>query len=101
MIKAYVKGYGEVPFDPVNHDNNFYELYCVCICEDEEVVREEHYTNEDDYISAINNTFGREYMSTYIEEGYCEVEVYYGPRLDGRYECECGYHFAYVVDNEE
>lgn len=96
MAKAVIRDYGEVDFDPVVHDNNYYDLYCVCICVDEQVVSEEHYTDEDSFRIAINQTEGRELMDEREEMGWCEVRYDFD-----QYEAECTYHFAYVVDTDE
>ena len=93
---AIIRDYGTVHFDPMSIDDNAYDAYCVCICKGEQVVAEEHYVDEDEFRSAINNTYGRELMSETIEDGYVDVDTGYGI-----YECHCIYHFAYVIDGEE
>lgn len=95
-MEASIRDYGKVDFDPMSIEDNFYDLYCVCICEGEQVVAEEHYTDEDEYRSAINDTYGREFMDEREEAGWVEVDTGHGI-----YECEVEYHFAYVIDNEE
>lgn len=95
-MQAIIRDYGNVDFDPAAFEDNFYELYCVCICVDEQVVAEEHYVDEDEFRAAINDTYGRELMDERIEEGYADVDTGFGT-----YECEVLYHFAYVIDNEE
>lgn len=98
MAKAIVRDYGKVEFDPMNYDNNFYDLWAVAICDPETdlIIGEEHYTNESDYRSALRNTYGREVMNEQMEFGSCDVD--YDLRT---YDCECMYHIAYVVDNDE
>lgn len=63
MSKAIIKGYGGVEFDPMAPDGNFYDLYDVAIVDPEnnwEITKEERYTDEDEYRSALSNTYGRE-----------------------------------------
>jgi len=96
MAKAIIEGYGTVDFDPIDYDNNCYDLYCVCICEDEAVIAEEHYTDEGSFRIAINDTYGRELMDERIEVVWWDV-TYNGEQ----YECECTLHFAYVIDTDE
>ena len=96
MAKAIVQDYGEVDFDPMDYGNNFYDLWCVCICEDEQVVEEEHYISQDEYREAVYHTPGRELMDEREEPGFCDVK--YDWEL---YETECEYHFAYVIDHDE
>lgn len=96
MAKGYIDGYGTVDFDPVSIDSNEYDLWCICICVDEQVVAEEHYVDGDEFRAAINDTYGRELMDERLEDRYADVDTGFGT-----YECEVLYHFAYVVDNEE
>lgn len=98
MSKATVNDFGTVTFDPMDYDNNTYDLYTVAICDPdtEQVTEEEHYADEAEYRSALYNTYGREFMDEKLEDGSCDVE------RDGcTYECPCIYHIAYVVDHEE
>lgn len=98
MAKANANDFGTVNFDPMDYDNNVYDLYTVAICdpETEQVTEEEHYANEDEYRSALHNTYGREVMDEQLEDGNCDVEY------DGcTYECPATYHIAYVVDHDE
>ena len=98
MTSARIEGYGRVDFDPMNYDNNSYELYLIRSV-DPETDRQlgtERYTSEDDYLSAIRNTFGRKVVSELEFDSFCEVEH------DGCvYECNCVRHVACVVDNDE
>lgn len=98
MSKATVRDYGTVNFDPMTYSNNVYDLYAVAICDPEtdQIISEEHYTDEDDYRTALRDTYGRKVMDEQEEFGFCDV--YY----DGcTYDCECTYHIAYVVDHDE
>lgn len=96
MAKAIVQDYGKVDFDEMDYDNNFYDLWCVCICEDEQVVKKEYYISQDEYRDAVYGTPGRELMAEREEPGFCYV------RCGGvRYDCECEYHYAYVIDHDE
>lgn len=96
MSKATIRDYGTVDFDPMVYDSNVYDLWCVAICEGEQVVSEEHYTDEDGYRSALRDTYGREFMDEQQEPGLCDV-WYNGEQ----YECECVYHIAYIIDHDE
>lgn len=100
MSKAIIKGYGGVEFDPMAPDGNFYDLYDVAIVDPEnnwEITKEERYTDEDEYRSALSNTYGREVIGEQERMDFCEV-------IDGwgeLYECECTRHVAYVIDTDE
>ena len=102
MEKATIRNYGTasfvVDFDPTNYDSNIYDLYAVAVCdwENEEVLEEERYLNEEEYRSALRDTCGREVMDEQEHAGFCDV--YYNGE---QHECECIYHIAYVVDHEE
>ena len=98
MSKATIRDYGKVEFDPMNYDNNVYDLYAIAICDPETdlVVGEEHYTDENDYHDAIRNTFGREFMTESEECGFCDV--WYESE---QFEAEATYHIAYVIDHED
>ena len=96
MATAFIKDYGEVDSDPMVADHHF-DLYDVAICDPEtdQVIEEEHYTDEDDYRSALRDTYGREVMDEQQEAGFCYAD--YGFET---YDCECTYHIAYVIDRE-
>lgn len=95
---AEIRDYGKVNFDSMNLGNNVYDLYAVAICDPETdlVIGEEHYTDEEDYRTALRDTYGREVMDEQQEYGLCTVS-------DGwdEYDCECTYHVAYVIDHED
>lgn len=99
-MKATIKGYGTVEFDPMTVSNNFYDLYDMAVVDPEnnwEIAKEEHYTDEDEYRSALRNTYGREVIDEQERMDFCDV-------IDGLgelYECECTRHVAYVIDTDE
>lgn len=98
MAKAYIRDYGKVDFDPIQPDQNFYDLYAVAICDPEtdRVISEEHYTSEDRYHDAIYDTYGREVMDEQSYVGLCEVD--YDCRTYG---LDCMVTVAYVIDKED
>lgn len=99
MAQATVRDYGTIyDFDPMCYDNNYYDLWCVAVCDPEtdEVEGEEHYVSESEYRSALRDTEGREVMDEQTQVGFCDV-IYNGEC----YEFEAIYHIAYVFDYEE
>jgi hypothetical protein len=99
-MKAPIKGYGTVEFDPMNPSDNIYDLYTVAVLDPEtdEVTKEEHYLTVDDFNDAISNTYGREdTMNGESWCGWCDVHT----GFDGVYECECTHYVEYVVDTDE
>lgn len=98
MSKAKIKDYGTVDFDPMDYDNNVYDLYDVVILNNEtdEIEGQEHYVREREWSIAVNSTYGRELFSEEERAGFCEA-VYNGEC----YECEAIYHVAYVYDHDE
>ena len=98
MAKAYIRDYGKVDFDPTKPDQNFYDLYDVAICDPEtdRVISEEHYTSEEDYLDAIQTTYGREVMDEQYYVCLCEVD--YDCRT---YDIDCMHTVAYVFDKED
>lgn len=101
MSKGTIKGYGKVDFDPMNYENNVYDLFIIAIVDpgSENVKEEEHYTTESEFNSAIKNTYGRELIERrdfWPDYPYCEV--WYNGEC---YECEQMLHVAYVVDHDE
>ncbi len=97
-MKGKIREYGEVEFDPIDLNSNYYDLYDVAICDPETdlIVSEEHYATKDDYLIALRDTYGREVMDEQIVMGFCDVIW----DCD-TFECECTHHVAYVIDHEE
>lgn len=98
MATAKIRDYGTAEFDPTAHDGNIYDLYDIAICDPDtdEIIEEEHYTTEGEYLDAINGTIGREVLDEQTEYGYCQVTY-----DTEDYECPATYHIAYVYDTEE
>ena len=99
MSKALIKFYGTAEFDPMSPSSNFYDLYDVAVVDPDsnyEIAKEEHYLNEDEYRSAIRDTYGRKVIDEQERMGFCEVIDDWGEL----YECECTYHVAYAIDSE-
>ena len=98
MSKAYIRDYGKVEFDPMQPDQNFYDLYDIAICDPEtdHVISEEHYTSEDAYHDALYYTYGREVMDEQSYVAFCQLD--YDCRT---YDIDCMHTVAYVFDHEE
>lgn len=99
MTRGLIEGYGNVEFDPIDIGSNIYELYDVAIVDPDnnyEIVGEEHYLDEADYLIALRDTYGRVVLHEKEEARTCDVIT--GWEL---HECECNNHVAYVIDSEE
>ena len=101
MSKAIIRWYDiEVEFDPIDVNSNAYDLYEIAIVDPDNeytIVGEECYADEDEYRSALQNTYGREVIHEQERVDTCEV-------IDGwgeTYECDCTHHVAYVIDEED
>lgn len=98
MATATIPEYGQINFDPMDYDANCCDLFAVAVCDPDTdlVEREEHYTDEDDYRSALRDTYGREVMDEQVTDGWAYAY------LDGeQYEVSATYHVAYVIDKED
>lgn len=99
MARGIVEGYeGTVEYDVMDYGCNDFELYAVAICDPVtgEVLREERYAVEADWLSAIHGTPGRELRDVQKVETDARVWV-------GRDEYDHGTvcNIAYVVDPDQ
>lgn len=97
MAKGIVEGYeGTIEYDVMDYGSNFFELFAVAVCDPVtgEVLREERYAVEGDWLSAINDTAGRELRD--VQKVETDARVWVGR---DEYDLSTVCNIAYVVDS--